>query len=280
MDPRSILREGRTKLELWHPVRGWPAAGSDTRPRLLITGVGGKIGQVLRAGLEKDYAVLGCDLRRAPGVDRVADVRRLGSIAPLFEGVDAVIDLAADSRADASWESVLDNNVASAVSVLEAARRAGVPRVVQASSNHVTGIFEEDEPYASILAGSYTGIEPGAFPRIGADAPIRPDGPYAVGKVFGEAAGRYYSDAFGLSVICLRLGQVNREDRPKNESHWATLLTHRDLVELIRCCLVAPSTVRFGVFYGVSANKWRIWETDDVRETLGFQPRDDAEAMR
>ena len=246
----------------------------------MITGAGGKIGRVLRAGLESDNAVLGLDIRRCPGVDRVADMRRLDRIAPAFEGVDAVIDLAADSSASASWESVIRNNVASTAAVLEAARRAGVPRVVLASSNHVTGMYDHDEPYASILAGSYAGIEPGSFTRIGTGAPIRPDGPYAVGKVLAEAAGRYYSDAFRLSVICLRIGQVNMENKPKTESHWATLLTHRDLVELVRCCLAAPPSVRYGVFYGVSANTWRIWEIDDAREILGFTPRDDAESMR
>ena len=280
MNPRSIARQARRKLELSRRVRGWPAAAGDTRPRLVITGAGGKIGRVLRAGLESDNAVLGLDIRRCPGVDRVADMRRLDRIAPAFEGVDAVIDLAADSSASASWESVIRNNVASTAAVLEAARRAGVPRVVLASSNHVTGMYDHDEPYASILAGSYAGIEPGSFTRIGTGAPIRPDGPYAVGKVLAEAAGRYYSDAFRLSVICLRIGQVNMENKPKTESHWATLLTHRDLVELVRCCLAAPPSVRYGVFYGVSANTWRIWEIDDAREILGFTPRDDAESMR
>lgn len=280
VNPRSIAREARRRLDLSRPVRGWPAAAGDTRPRLVITGAGGKVGQVLRAGLEGDYAILGLDMRRAPGVDRVADVRRLELIAPAFEGVDVVIDLAADSRPSASWESAVSNNVASTSAVLEAAHRAGVSRVVLASSNHVTGMYVHEEPYASILAGSYTGIVPGSFTRIGVDAPIRPDGPYAVGKVFGEAAGRYYSDAFGLSVICLRIGHVNRENRPKNESHWATLLTHRDLVELVRCCLVAPPSVRYGVYYGVSDNRWRIWEIDDAREAIGFQPSDDAESMR
>src|SRR6266542_2918546 len=34
------------------------------------------------------------------------------------------------------------------------------------------------------------------------------------------------------------------------------------------------------VFYGVSANRWRIWEIDDARHAIGYEPRDDAEAWR
>jgi hypothetical protein len=34
------------------------------------------------------------------------------------------------------------------------------------------------------------------------------------------------------------------------------------------------------VFYGVSANRWRIWDVDDARRTIGYQPQDDAEDWR
>ena len=137
-----------------------------------------------------------------------------------------------------------------------------------------------EEPYASILRGDYEGLEPGGFPPIRADEPFRPDSPYGVSKAFGEVAGRYYSDAFGISVICLRLGNVNRENRPKHPSHWAVLLTHSDLVELVRCCLTAPADIRYAVYYGVSANTWRIWDIEAAREEIGFRPQENAEQWR
>ena len=226
------------------------------------------------------FAVLGLDVRRTPTVDRVGDARRLVRGIEALEGVDAIVDLASDPNQFASWKTVIRTNIASTTAVLEAARRANVPRVIVASSNHVTGGYLNDQPYASILAGSYEGLEPGRFPLIGVKNPVRPDGPYAVGKVFAEVAGRYYADTYGLSVICLRIGHVNRENRPKHTSHWATLLTHRDLVELVRVCLTAPTSVRFGIFYGVSDNTWRIWDIDDGRKLLGYEPRDDVEALR
>jgi nucleoside-diphosphate-sugar epimerase len=152
--------------------------------------------------------------------------------------------------------------------------------VVVASSNHVTGIHERDEPYASVLAGRYDGLEPDAIPRIRADSPPRPDSFYAVGKCGAEAAGRYYAEEHGLSVICLRIGTVNRENRPRNAREFATLLTHRDLAQLVRRCLEAPLDLRFAVFYGVSQNKWRIWDIDDAAAAIGYQPLDDAESFR
>ena len=166
------------------------------------------------------------------------------------------------------------------MNALEAARLAGVRRVVFASSNHVTGMVERDEPYASILAGAYDGLDPSSLLRVGVDDPVRPDGPYGIGKALGEAAARYYAEEYGLSVICLRIGTVNQANRPTNARHFSTLLTHRDLVELVRCCLEAPESLRFAVFYGVSGNTWRIWDIENARETIGFEPRDNAESWR
>jgi len=280
MHPRDIYWHGRDRVARARTVRGMPSAPDDNRSRVLITGAGGKLGQVLKAGLEPEYAVLGLDQTHRPGVDRVGDMRRLDRIWPVFEGVDAVIDLAADPSSEIPWGRALDNNARSTINALEAARLAGVRRVIFASSNHVAGMRFAEEPYASILNGDYDGLEPGGFPLIRVDESFRPDGPYAVCKVFGEVAGRYYSDAFGISVICLRLGHVNRENRPRHPSHWATLLTHADLVGLVRCCLAAPTNLRYGTYYGVSANTWRIWDIGDAQDAIGFHPQDDAEQWR
>jgi uronate dehydrogenase len=141
-------------------------------------------------------------------------------------------------------------------------------------------MYERDEPYASIVAGTYGGLDPQRIPLISASAPPRPDGPYGVAKAFGEAAGRYYAEEHGLSVICLRIGTVNGEGRPTNAREFATLLTHADLVRLVECALRASDDIRFGVFYGVSANTWRFWDIDDARQAIEYRPRDNAEDWR
>jgi uronate dehydrogenase len=164
--------------------------------------------------------------------------------------------------------------------VLEAAVAGRVRRVVLASSNHVVGGYEHDQPYRSIITGERDGLDPRSVPVLSADVPVRPDGAYAAGKVMDEAAARFFADDRGLSVLALRIGTVRPGDRPESARHLATLLTHRDLVHLVECCIDAPDDLRFGAFYGVSANTWRIWDIETARVALGYAPRDDAEAWR
>ena len=251
------------------------------RQNVLITGAAGLIGGILRNGLEDSHNVTGVDIRPVEGFKSlVADTTDLEAVLPAYEGVDTVIDLASVPDQDSPWDVVYRNNLPSTYSALEAARQNGAKRVIFASSNHATGNYEGDEPYASIVAGRYYGLDPATFPRVTADMPIRPDGPYGIGKAFGEAAGRYYSDHFGLSVICLRIGTLNREGRPLVPRHFATLLSHRDLVQLVRRCIDAPETARFEIFYGVSNNTWRFWDISNSRELIGYEPEDNAEQWR
>jgi nucleoside-diphosphate-sugar epimerase len=227
-------------------------------------------------GLEGRYAVSGVDraLRRPANVHR-RNLARSRRLAPIFDGADAVVDLAGLSDHRTGWKDVWRNNLPATLNVLEAARGAGVRRYVFASSNHVTGGYEREPPYSAIVAGDYTGLDPATLPLIGTDWPLRPDGPYALGKVLGEAAARWFSDAYDLSAICLRIGTVNAEDRPLQPRHFATLLTHADLLRLVEAALTAD--VGFGVSYGVSRNTWRFW---DISNDIGYEPQDDAETFR
>jgi uronate dehydrogenase len=248
--------------------------------RVLITGARGLVGQVLRKALADDYEVAGVDARRRgrDGLSR-ADTTRLRHAERAVDGADVVIDLAS-AHWRQPWDVVRENNIPAVWNTLEAARRRGVRRVVYASSNHVTGLYERDEPYARIVAGDYDGLNPATVPRITTAMVVRPDTPYGVGKVLGEAAARYYAEEYGLSVLCLRIGTLNRANRPSAARHFATLITHADMACLARCCIDAPPDLTFGVFYGVSANTWRIWDVDDARHAIGYEPRDDAEQWR
>ncbi|MCY4654252.1 MAG: NAD(P)-dependent oxidoreductase [Dehalococcoidia bacterium] len=251
------------------------------RNNVLITGSAGLIGGLLQDGLKDSYNVTGVDIRPVDGfTSLVADTSDLDAVLPAYENVDTVIDLASVPDQDSPWDVVYRNNLPSTYNALEAARRGGARRGVFFRSNHATGNYEDDEPYASIVAGRYEGLAPGNFPPVTVDMPVRPDGPYGIGKAFGEAAGRYYSDHFGLSVICLRIGTLNREGRPQVPRQFATLLSHRDLVQLVRRCIEAPDAVRFAVFYGVSNNTWHFWDISNSRELIGYEPEDDAEKWR
>ena len=246
--------------------------------RVIVTGAAGLIGRVLAAGLADKYELLLYDAQvpRKSAIKRL-DMRRLDRAVTAFANAAAVVDLAADTDVAAPWSSVYSNNVPATMNALEAARVAGLRRFVFASSNHVIGGYEEDEPYAGVIAGRRDDLDPARLPRIDAGASIRPNGSYALGKALGEAAGRLYADRYGLSVIALRIGSVLPGDRPTNDRHRATFLSHRDLVQLVDRALQAPPTLDFGIFFGVSDNRWRIWDIEQARSALAYEPADDAE---
>lgn len=251
------------------------------KKKVLITGAAGLVGSVLRDGLGGDYELSGVDRAPAPGFDCLeADTTNLEAVLPAYRGIDTVVDLASVPAETTPWDVVHRNNLTSTHNALEAARLAGVKRVIFASSNHATGNYENDPPYSDIVAGRYESLDPSEIPYVTTSMPIRPDGAYGIGKAFGEAAGRYYSDRHGLSVICLRIGTVNRQNRPLSVRHFATLLTHRDLAHLVDRCIKAPPEIRFAIFYGVSNNRWRFWDISDSRDSIGYNPQDDAEAWR
>jgi nucleoside-diphosphate-sugar epimerase len=247
---------------------------------VLVTGASGLIGSILWEPLAREHDLRGIDLRsdRTRGIDR-GDVRRTRSLRGIFQGVEAVVDLATGSRVDLSWRDV-QSDIRGRVNVLEAALAQGVQRYVFASSNHVTGMYELEQPYSQIAAGRYEGLDPVTIPLIGPEWPTRPDSPYGVGKACAEIASRHYAERYGISCLCLRIGTVRRDGRPHTVRDYATLLTKPDLVRLVDCALRAPLTLRHGVYYGVSANKWRFWDITNAREQLEFEPHDDAERLR
>ena len=229
--------------------------------RVMVTGATGKIGQTLMEDLSDTYILTGTS--RTPQADprfRVLAFDDIAALTDAFRGQDAIVHMHAKSNHDTDvLEPYLQPNVVGVYHAFEAARRAGVPRFVFASSNHATGMYEGDHPYSAIVAGRYEGLDPATIPYVDTGMPIRPDGPYGIAKAFGEAAGRHYSDRHGMSVICLRIGTLNRDSRPLIPRHFATLLSHRDLTHLVERCIEAPDDLRFRIFYGVSNNRWRFW---------------------
>lgn len=251
---------------------------------VVITGSGGRVGGILRRAFAGRYRLRGVDRAPTPGAPDalVASLTDLDAIVPLFEGADAVVHLAADPRhtPDIGWDTLMPDNVVASANVYEAARRAGVRRVVFFSSMHVCGMYENDPPWSRIAAGDYAGLDPAAVPLVTADMPARPDGLYAVSKVFGEALGRYHAEAYGMEVVVVRLGTVGREDRPGRDARsFVSWVSHRDLAHLAERAVEAPG-VGFETVFGASDNTWKIYDTLHARQALGYAPRDNAERFR
>lgn len=250
------------------------------RKRVLITGAAGRIGAMVRQALAGSYDLKGIDIRAGEGVDLVADMTDYAAIRPAFDSIDVVIDLANNPSGNLSWQDAYANNIPASYNCLRAAQEAGVRRFILTSSNRASEAYEMDEPYASICRGAYDGLTPGALPLINTSMAVRPNGPYGIGKCLAEAAARYFSDYYGMSCICLRLGTVHGSDQPRAIRQFATLLTPNDLMQLYRCAVEAPDELRFAIFYGVSNNLWRFWDISDAERLIGYRPQDNAEAWR
>ena len=221
---------------------------------ILLTGAAGRIGTALRTRLpELGWDVRSFDRLPVPG-GMVGDLSSDDDLDAAVAGVSAIVHLAGQPT-EAPWPVIRDANIDGLVRLFEAARRAGVPRVVFASSNHATG---------------FTPVTP----ELGTDGPNRPDTLYGVSKVFGEALGRYYADRYGLRVACLRIGTF--AERPDDMRTLSTWLSPDDAARLIDACLRAPN-LTYSVVWGVSDNTRRTWSLESAR-ALGYDPQDDAEA--
>ena len=87
------------------------------------------------SNLRGKYTLSALNRRDVPGVEcHQADIADLEAIRPAFDGVDVVVHLAAIARGNATWEEVLNHNVIGTYNVFEASRRAGVKRIISASS--------------------------------------------------------------------------------------------------------------------------------------------------
>ena len=251
---------------------------------VLLTGSSGRIGTILRRAFAGRYTLRGIDRVPTPGMADalVASLTDVEAILPAFKGADAVVHLAADPRhtPDIGWDTLMPDNVVASANVYEAAHRGAVKRVVFFSSMHVCGMYENDPPWSRIAAGDYAGLDPREVPLVTAGMPVRPDGPYAVSKIFGEALGRYHAEAHGMEVVVVRLGTVGREDRPGRDARsFVSWLSHRDLAHLTERAIDAPG-VKHEIVFGASDNTWRIYDTLHARRALGYAPGDNAERFR
>jgi nucleoside-diphosphate-sugar epimerase len=256
------------------------SAAVTARPRkVLVTGGAGLVGSVLRRRLADAYEFTVLD-RRAPAPPPPvrwieADLADLDALATAFTGQDTVIHLAADPEPDAPWKSVLENNLVGTYHVFEAARRAGVRRIVFASSNHALGGFYEVEPWKAIVEARYDGLAPGDYPLLDERSPIRPDGLYGISKAYGEAVGSLYADRHGVSSIHLRIGWIRGDDDPGHSPYATAIwLSQRDAAQLVRLAIETP--IAYGVYFATSDNAWKVFSIDKARRELGYAPEDGA----
>lgn len=179
----------------------------------LVTGGAGFIGSHIAAALAErgdrvrvlDNLSTGFEANMAGFRDRIefikGDVTDAKNVARAVDGVECVFHEAALASVPASIERPLDSHAACAtgvVTVLDAARRAGVRRVVYAASSAAYG----DQPTST---------------KRETDLPA-PLSPYAAAKAAGELYCQAFWATFGLETVAIRYFNVfgPRQD-PKSQ---------------------------------------------------------------
>jgi uronate dehydrogenase len=229
---------------------------------ILVTGAAGDIGTRLRKLLKGAYPRIRWSDKRTPGdlaPDEefiAADLADYAQVETIVAGIDGIAHFGGYS-VEGDWPTILSANIVGCRNLFEAAYRAGVKRVVFASSNHAVGFYPREK-------------------KIGVDVTVRPDSRYGVSKAFGEALGALYADKHGLAVTCLRIGNV--ADAPVDKRRLSIWLAPQDLVRLVRIGLEHPD-IRFEIFYGASDNAASWWDNSNARR-FGYKPQGRAEDYR
>jgi nucleoside-diphosphate-sugar epimerase len=174
--------------------------------RVAVTGSSGKLGRaVVNDLLQHDWEVVGLDRVPSPRSDVVSSivdltnfgeaVEALSGIDDRHDGVDALVHLAAiPAPGLLANATTFANNVTTSYNTYSAAVRAGVRKIVWASSETVLGLpFDEPPPYLP----------------VDEEYPPRPNSTYSLVKVLEEELARqlcrWHPD---LSMIGLRFSNV------------------------------------------------------------------------
>lgn len=227
--------------------------------KLVLTGAAGNLGSHLREPLgQMCEELVSTDIAEDigtlyPGETYVrADLADMSQIAPLLDGADMVIHFGAivDER---PFPELLGPNFVGSYNIWEAGQKAGVRRIVYASSIHAVGMYPKSE-------------------FVGIDAPHRPDTFYGLAKCFTEDLGRMYWEKRGIESVHLRIYSCSQVTNTRALGSW---LSYDDLIQLVTRAVDTPS-VGFAVIYGVSNND-RVPVDNSKASFLGYRPKDNAE---
>ena len=176
--------------------------------KALVTGGAGFIGSnLVDALIEKGWNVIVIDNLSSNAHEQFYfnpkatyyeyDIRDFDKIKPLFEGMDYVFHLAAESRIQPAIENptnAISVNVGGTCNVLQASREAGVQRVIYSSTSAAYGLKNT--------------------PPLKEDMPKDCLNPYSVSKTAGEELCRMYTELFGLKTITFRYFNVYGNRQP------------------------------------------------------------------
>lgn len=234
-------------------------------PLVLVTGSSGRIGRATVAELvRRGHRIRGLDRFPTPDLEDMVlgDLTDPQVVAQAMHGVSTLIHLAATPDDADFLNELIPNNFIGVYQVFEAARVAGVRRLVLASSGQVV--------WWQRLKGPWP---------ISVDGAVTPRGWYAAGKVFLEAAGRMMAEAHGLTVLAVRLGWCPRTREQVEEIkaiEWAqdVYLSPADAGRFFAATVEADLR-GFSVVYATSKPlRQGRYDLETTRKLVGFEPQD------
>jgi UDP-glucose 4-epimerase len=176
--------------------------------KVLVTGALGVNGPwVVRELLERGHEVLTFDLTPATEVPAdlagriehtAGDVRDLDALRTAMESVEVLVHMAAVIQGDVDLYRGYGVNAAGSVTAFEAARLAGVRRIVFTSAKAIYGSLADEfgnPEYRPVRETHAVGVCPGLAV-------------YSACKMLAEAAGRRYAQLTGVEFAALRFATI------------------------------------------------------------------------
>ncbi|MBC8139406.1 MAG: NAD(P)-dependent oxidoreductase [Fibrella sp.] len=238
------------------------------RKRVLLTGASGRIGRTISPLLAEKLDLRLFDKNDPgdmPGIF-VGDLADPDGLVPALDGIETVIHLAAQST-EADFVSVLvPNNIVGLHYLFESAVKAGVKRIVFASTIQAFG----NHPHDHTITES--------------DLP-RPNSLYGATKAFGETMGRWYHDKYGIEFLAVRIGWFLIPDEEhdlalirERGAHSNIWLSPRDAVQIFTKSVEVPTigTDGYGIVHAISRPLFERMSLAPAKSLLGYEPIDDS----
>ena len=237
------------------------------KPRVLVTGAGGAVGTALRTVWEKEdrFDLTVTDRKAIEDSDSrvvTGDICDHDFIQQLVEGQDVLVDLVFLSPDNIGERPDSLTDIDLHMHLFESAVRAGVKKIVFASSNHASGWNETQDPQVKHVPGH-----------------IRPDGWYRAMKAMGEVAGRWLVNGHGIHFTSIRIGSFSAGVLVPNSLRACSYqLSPADAAQLFGLAAEYDGPEKFLITYGASDNVYGghegLLDLTSAKEVLGYKPHD------
>jgi hypothetical protein len=237
------------------------------KPRVLLTGAGGAVGTALWSAWEQEdrFDLTLTDRKPIEGASStsiVGDICDYDFIQKVVENQDILVDLVYLPQDNVGERPETLTDIGMHMLLFESAVRAGVEKIVYASSNHASGWNERQDP-----------------PGKHVPEHIRPDGWYGAMKAMAEVAGRWLVNGHDVHFTSIRIGSFGAGvSVPSSLRACSYQLSPRDAAQLFGLAAEYDGPEKFLITYGASDNVYGghegLLDLTSAKEVLGYKPHD------